>query len=535
MAPFAFIEAVYAVDYEDQETMWVVGSKDASLLHGHLRVAGRQIHFRPESVFRPHTSPFPLYTIYATMRHLADPIPLPLDPRFPALSQDNILSLRQALPFVVGIRIFQYGEAEIICNGEPNQVLSEQEWPLTIGGLSYFVTKQEPSRTMPSAASHVIPYGAKVCSGAHQSGACLGMKIVGPDGESAVTAVTHAFVHHPPVHSRSLSQKLVDAFLAVPWLLRQSLGFFIPKRFDVPSPTQLLSLADLPITTASQWASKMQVPLLGIEVFTTCVDDCSRKRADIGVVSDVFDFPLATQGYPAGYAHDLCLIRGSELPDVVALPLLPRLEKFIPYEEAFHMRDKALFTVTYPFIGGEKSEIRGLLLTGRTLDITTRECLLAGAQTMFGDGNENLAKLSEALLWRTNTKYRIKRREESPHDAVVLSNPISNNGDYLSATGYSGSVLLCVGSDAASNTTPIPAIAKVLGFQNFETALPETYANPAASALPSSLLTYKGAFRLPDYVYASTISMPGGIQTSVSAQQEMVLRQHLTRRRSHSL
>ncbi|KAJ7646212.1 hypothetical protein B0H17DRAFT_1215778 [Mycena rosella] len=244
----------------------------------------------------------------------------------------------------------------------------------------------------------------------------------------------------------------------------------------------------------------MQVPLLGGDVLTPCADD-ARRRVDIGVVSDIFDFPLVSKPYPAGYVHDLCLIRGSELPEIISTPVLPRLTRFFQYVRAFQMRDRAIFTVRYPCIGGDKSEVRGPLLSGRTMDITSRECLLVGTQMIFGDEGDQIRNLSHAILWRSKASKHIKRTNASPHD--VVAKPISQ-GDDLSATGYSGSVL-CVGSDVASSTTPVPATAEVLCFQNFETA---------DSGLPPSLLTYQGGFCLPDYVYASTIFMPEGIQTS---------------------
>ncbi|KAJ7681529.1 hypothetical protein B0H17DRAFT_1205806 [Mycena rosella] len=447
---------------------------DAPQLAGHLRIAGRQIHFRPEGVFRPHKE-IPPGVLYVTMIHLDDPVCRPLDPRFPSLRDDELMHFRNALPFAVGIRIFQYGEVEVLCNGKPEVVLPKGAWPLTIGGLDYFVTQAVPARTVPSAASHLIPYEAKVSSGAYRRGACLGVKIVGPDGESAVTAVTHGFVSH---HSQNLSQKLVDAFLALAWLLHQSILYFVSKRFDGLFSTHFPPNTDLPITSASQWASKMQVPLLGSEVLTPCADD-ARRRADIGVVSDIFDFPLVSKPYPAGYVHDLCLIRGSDLPEIISTPVLPRLTRFVPYARQSHLHGEVPLT----------------------MDITSRECLLVGAQIIFGDEGDQIRNLSHAILWRSKASKHIKRTKASPHDVAAKS---ISQGDDLSATGYSGSVL-CVGSDVASSTTPVPATAEVLCFQNFETA---------DSGLPPSLLTYQGGFCLPDYVYASTIFMPEGIQTS---------------------
>ncbi|KAJ6538534.1 hypothetical protein DFH09DRAFT_1177157 [Mycena vulgaris] len=532
MEPFASIEVVWAVDFEETETMWIIGSKSSALLVGHLRVAGRQVHFRPEDVFRPHTTPPPFFLISTIMRHLADPV-ITLDPRFPVLDNRDLNQLRQALPFVVGIRIFQYGEVEVLCNENPEEVLPKDEWPLTIGGLPYFVTQTSPSRTVSSSSSHLIPYGAKVLSGAHNSGACLGVKIIGPDGESAITAVTHAFVSNPSIQQHSLPQKILDAFLVVPWLLRQSLSFLLPRSFSATSTTPHPQSIDLPITSTSPWADKLEVPLLGVEVFNQCIDGCARERADIGIVSDVFDFPSASKPYPAGYVHDLYLIRGPNLPEIVSIPGLPRLTSFIPYRQAFEMRDRALFTITYPYTGNEKSEVRGLLLTGRTMDITTRECLLSGAQIMLGSESNHVQNISHSILWRSKARYIIRRPPNSAQETVTISKPTTSDGDYLSAAGYSGSVL-CVGSDAASSTTPIPATAEVLAIQNFETALPSAYGIPDSS-FSTSLLTYKGGFRLPDYIYASKIVMPGGVASSTSAKEELVLRQHLTRRRSHSV
>jgi hypothetical protein len=468
------------------------------------------------------------------MRHLNDPFLLPIDPRFPQFEDRVLAPLRAILPFVLGLRVYQYGEVELIVEGAPDKVLPRQEWPLTIGGLPYFVTAASSTHKTPSAVSHTIPYGAKVSSPAHHSGACLGVKIKGPDGVIGVTAVTHGFIpsHLPPT---TIAARLNEAFLAVPRLLRRTLLYFLSPiaiRFIHSSDSPLIT--EYPITTASKWASKMQVPILGMSVYSSCIDDCAKKRADIGVVGAVFDFPSASQPYPKGYRHDLSLLYGASLPEIVALPLLPRLSNFVPYERAFQMRNHAVFTVTYPYVGGDEPAERGHLLTGKTLDISTRESLMAGVEVMFNKSDDEqveFVKLTEAILWRTKVKYHFQQEGRK----MVVSN-ISGDGDYLSAKAFSGSVL-CVGTERASgfSSSPVPLTAQVLCFQNYETLLPKAFAGPSASTLPSTLLTYKGGFRLPEYVYNSEIVMPGGIHTSSSEPQELVIQQHLPRRRSHSI
>ncbi|KAF7339935.1 hypothetical protein MVEN_01911100 [Mycena venus] len=518
LEPLASIEAVYAVDFGEEESMWVVGSDNISDVLGDLWIAGRQVHVRPNNVFRPQMDPIPPFTIYAPILQLADPIFRPLDARFPSLRDADLENLRKALPDAMGIRIFQYGEIEVLVNKPPLDIMPRDQWPLSIGGLSYFVTLHLPTHTFPSAA-HLTPYGAKVRTGAHQSGACLGVKIVGPDGETSITAVTHAFVSHPLPVSQNLAQKVMDAFVSVPRHLRSILMYFVPQALHdyiseiAPFPPTFPPVSDFPITSSSQWASNLEVPLLGVEAYSTC----SQSRADIGVVSAIFDFPSSSRPYPVGYVHDLCLIRGPQLPDVIALPLLPRLESFVPYEQAFEMRDKALFTVTYPFVGDKNSQH----MTGKTVDMTTRESLLVGAEAMFREGDTLLECVKHSILWRSRARYRITRTQDTP-EGCLHSKSTSNDGDYL---GYSGSVL-CVGSDAASSTTTIPATAQVIAFQNFETRLPESFAADD-SPLPSYLLTYKGGFRLPGYTYESRIVMPG---TSISSTSEIVLQQNLSRK-----
>ncbi|KAJ7756066.1 hypothetical protein DFH07DRAFT_483002 [Mycena maculata] len=492
MEPLASIEVVYVVDFGTEESMWVIPAKDAVRLLAHLRIAGRQIHFRPTHVFRPHTSPTPTRGIRSTIQRQADPVVGEIDPRFPHLTLKNRTRIRDTLPFVVGLRILQYGEIEVICRGTPEKVLPERDWPETIGGLGYYATQASSTRIVPSVAAHLIPYGTKVFC----AGACLDVKIIGPDGKAAITASTHAFIHSMSPESadcRSLPETLRDAFLAVPWLLRQAIHYIVPPGLLWPVPisqSSYPSTGDLPINVRSLWASSSLGP------------------------------------YPTGYNHDLCLIRGNQLPEIVSLPLLPRLEpSFLPYEQVFSMRQRAIFTVTYPCIGANASAVRGFVLTGKTMDITTRECLLAGTQISL-DNNDMTA---ESILWRSKARYRAK---DSPHHAVVLSPPVSEDGDYLSATGFSGSVV-CAGTELATNSSPVPAWARVLCFQNFQTDLPDAHATTNPS-LPLSLLTYKGGFRLPDYIYASRIDMPGGVNISTSAQDGLVLREELAKSRRHS-
>ncbi|KAJ7147464.1 hypothetical protein C8R43DRAFT_1129701 [Mycena crocata] len=394
------------------------------------------------------------------MQHFADPIARCIDPRFPSLVDDDFRIIRRTLPFVTGLRILQYGEVELLVKGKVEEVLVEEEWPLSIGGLEYFVAS---AGILPS--SHLTPYGTKVRTGAHRSGACLGIKIRGPDGQLGITAVTHAFVPRHPVDSPSVAQKIYNAFVSAPLILRQSFSYFLPRHLQPLSPMhtmQQVPLAtDFPITFASQWATKMYFPLLGVEVFTECVDDCVRRRADIGMIRDIYDFPSEDKPYPTGYMHDLSIIRGSDLPEIVALPPLPQLLHFVPHKKIFNMRERAIFTVTYPVIGSEETQVFGQLLAGKTVDCKTRESLLTGSQFLF---DEESASILHTVLWRSTTKYCLMRPQDSPDAWMSLSSPASADGDYLSATGYSGSVL-CAGPDqAAANSSPIPVTAEVLGF-----------------------------------------------------------------------
>ncbi|KAJ7227236.1 hypothetical protein GGX14DRAFT_385958 [Mycena pura] len=173
-------------------------------------IAGCQLHFKPNDVYWPHTYEQPPFTIFAA-RHLTDPIAHLLEPQYPSVQEKDLLL------FATGFRIFQYGEVELICAGDPELLLHCDDWPLTIGGLEYYVTQESAACKVPTTTSHLIPCGANVSStGTIQSRGCLGMKIVGPDGLTSITASTHAFVSHStPI----LAQKLRASFLAVPRLL----------------------------------------------------------------------------------------------------------------------------------------------------------------------------------------------------------------------------------------------------------------------------------------------------------------------------
>ncbi|KAJ7920755.1 hypothetical protein B0H13DRAFT_1867255 [Mycena leptocephala] len=537
--PLASVEDVFVVDFEEEESFWVVPSDEASKLASHLRIAGRSVHFRPSDVYRPHTQISSPYRITTTMRHYVDPIVRPLDPRHPSISLEDFEELRRIIgPHIVGIQIFQYGEVEIVSSTTPEETLTSNKWPLTIGGLDYFVTKSDPSSMSPTSC-HLVPYGAKVSSGSRDSGACLGVKVLGPDGELAITAVTHAFVNHSSYKSETFAQKFANAFLAVPWLLRQSISFFYPRSTSPPPPShERPSASELPVTTTSRWADKMEVPILGIDVFSRRVDDSSLRRVDVGTITRVFDFPSSSLPYPDGYVYDVSLMTGPNLPEIIALPGLPRLTGFVPFDEIFDYRNKAVFTVTYPYIGGPNSEIRGQILAGKMADISTQEALLTGASYRwipFWRDNAQIARLSSSVLWRSKVTFRLKRNENSAHDFGYQSQ-VSQDGDYLKVAGFSGSVL-CVGSDAASSTTLVPSAAQVLGFQNFETTFPQVLHRdtfPRGRAADPTLLTYKGAFRLPDYLYQSSIIMPG-METSVSDPEALKAEENLSLERRDSI
>ncbi|KAF9064348.1 hypothetical protein BDP27DRAFT_1367258 [Rhodocollybia butyracea] len=503
MGPFASIE-IFAVDFSDEETIWVVANKDAHLLSSITHFFGRQLHFRPEenSVFRPHRNPkHPPGGFLITEGYKMDPI-LRIDPRFPSVTPVDISLIILVLPFVCGLTVFQYGEVELIINGVPESVLADHEWPLTIGDLPYFVTSNTPGSMVP--LSHTVPCGKKVHSWETAPGQCLkpggslGIRIIGPDNETYITTTTHGFVPTPqPAFVTDVAQKTRRLFANVSSFLWKKALYFARPTVPAPNPWPPYkpftwpSSPEPPVTSIPFWVSKVGASSLGAKVFSVFPIYCARKRGDIGKITATYDFPSSTQPYPSGYTHDLSFITGENLPQMVALPGLPRLTGFIPYESVFEYRSNAIFTVTYPYVSAGNSSIDS---DGKTLDrvtdLTVCQPVLSGAQWIFPDAHH----ISRAILWRSSSKPDTTgRKDEIGKISVsdfVLSGPV-----------------LCVG-DSDIWGAVVSASAQVLCFQNFQKAIPSRF-GPRPDFGDPSASCYKGGFKLPQFVYDSRIDTEG--------------------------
>ncbi|KAK7058271.1 hypothetical protein VNI00_001902 [Paramarasmius palmivorus] len=508
--PLASVACVQAVDYSNEETIWVVGMKDADKLSSHLRIFGRQVHFRPENgtVYRPpryYLQPngfiFPHY-------YRADSLP-PLDARHPIIEDIHIQRIRKDLPYACGISVLQYGEVELLLKRIPRYIAYMSEFPRTIGGLPYFV-RWVPDQPLIPTCSHAISSESKIdeASGKQfiEDAGCFGLKLRNQEGKYAITAATHAFVKLPEELSLSsffLVRVATQLFVDAPNFIHRKLRHYMPRLLGLDPP-------------------------LGIEVYIPS-GDTAEIRSPVGTITKSFDTPSSTVPYPEGYRHDLSVITGPNLPDIVAAPGLPLLKEFLPFNDVFEHRDRAIFTVSYPFLSDPA--VSGL----ETTDLVAHESLLSALRIEWSDSPKD--NITSAVIWRTKAAHLPTKDIDMPEDAAITEPPQTMplpDGGNVQAIGPSGSVL-CVGSDEASSSTPVPSSAKVICFHNFQMERPtlrgptstqnqrngDTKGDLASGANKETYPTFQGGFQLPSEIYNYTIDM-GRTQASESNSGEAI-------------
>ncbi|KAJ5112211.1 hypothetical protein N7532_000256 [Penicillium argentinense] len=344
------------------------------------------------------------------------------------LTDADLHSLQALFPESVGARIFISG---FLCILFPTVTTLKRanclEFPPEIGGLPVLLDIADFTLTAQDVES-----GAALADEEAKSTACLGLKIRLPDGTTALTTVTHAFIPNP---SRC--------------------------KFN-------LRIADW-ITRAINALSQFRNPLLGHEApafgktHQSRTDDIIGKElrlfttnAAIGKITRCYDNPSRILPYPSGYHHDLSLIQGNALPDVMTPPGYPPISEWAPHSEV--LAGAPLYATAM----NAKTQ-RWRVIEGEKVPSVVENAVLLGSQYFW---EREAYRADVSLLWRTV--------------------------DHVdSASGYSGSVL-CTGVPGGSGQ------GKAALFQNFEAGL-RVWNNPPMFA------NIKGGFLLPTEIRNSVI------------------------------
>lgn len=389
---------------------------------GHTHAGGREIHILPTG-FGPER------LIHQFIERTI-PICRLIYPRR-MLTALDITAIKAAFPLSIGIRVLITGFAVMLFQSRTDM---ERTWKggIThdIGGLmvSYDIIPVKPS----------IETGLYIASqpDTFESRGCIGLKIRRQDGSDAITTVTHGFVKLPDCPQVFL--RLAD------WLVRAK--YFL-SRFISPKDTGIMP-------GEFQIREELTTSPLGKRVYL------AGSAEMIGTITTSFDNPSSVLPYPAGYRHDLSLITGPELPDIVSPPGVGVIDDWASYEDA--LDGCPVFASRFDVRVNNNKLEQGIIATG-----ATKAAVVQGAEYFWGS-----RAVSASLLWRTEW-------------------------DNVPLPGFSGSVL-CLGR---------PGDAKVgaVVFQNYETPIKETQVLGEGNLKGKSGWTIKGGFLLPQEIRESTI------------------------------
>lgn len=171
-----------------------------------------------------------------------------------------------------------------------------------------------------------------------------------------------------------------------------------------------------------------------------------------------------------GYSHDLSLIKGPNLLEMVTPAGLPSLDPHFATPEELSTAETC-FISYFNFYFGRRDLVRG-----HPISSTAREALLSGMEYWW---NRTQNRVHPAIIWRTEIDHR-------------------------SLAGASGSPV-CLGPSSASST-------KVVVFQNYETRIKDGLwykldQNPGQLEGLLETCSYDASFVLPLEVQQATITV----------------------------
>jgi hypothetical protein len=306
----------------------------------------------------------------------------------------------------------------------------------------------------------------------------MGLRLRLPNGEPALTTVTHGFVRHPRAQADKTYLELVlDLF----WAMKDDiLKFRVPSR-QRPFERPYVRPSEVPTSNHA----------IGQGVWLAATNE------RVGTIGYTFDAPSQHLPYPAGYGHDLSLVTkmhrdDAELSHMTCPPGLPVIEDWATVNP---LDGDPLF-VTSSYI---RPSHQGALLQGSILGTQSQNRFVHDLRKAIAEGTQYLwdsdfATPSVSLLWRCIPPNELTADSDQKKAAVEIAK-------YKSAQGFSRSVL-CSGQ-------PTDKVTKAILFQNFEMDWPASCQAPPGESgfgrLGNISFTergenIKGGFFLPSYI-----------------------------------
>ncbi|KAI9370466.1 hypothetical protein BJX61DRAFT_535613 [Aspergillus egyptiacus] len=320
------------------------------------------------------------------------------------LRPSDLDCLRELFPEAVGVEVLIAGFMIVLFDTLQQVRLAYSEvWPLELAGLRVFFDVVRYRITVPSIESG-LGVSAGTSGEHHARAGCLGLKVQLQDGSSAITTVTHSFVHFPEI---STPANMTHSFWTLLDKAKRSLRRYLPARIGEDDGPHILAERGLTNNPVGR---------------DVCLTSSHRR---LGTITHTYDQPSRIKPYPAGYNHDLCLIADSALPDVDSPPGYPSITGWADYSAALDGKD--VYVVCHRTNAGRWRAIKGNLEPA----LFQRAAVLGTGYTWDREENTQNA----FLLWHTGA-------EPSPAD------------------GWSGAPL-CLGR-------PSDAAAQAVVFQNFQ-------------------------------------------------------------------
>lgn len=436
---------------------WMVGLHDAErVLHTHA--CDWEIHVRPQ-----FSSPIQASLGWCpTIRE--KPFQDRLDSR-KFLSDAHLEMIQEFFPDSIGIHVLVTGFMVVLFPDATSAQASFQRGLVEeIGGLQ--VTTGVTSYV--STAVHTGHAIADIPGKIHQT-ACLGRRLRLPSGTDCITTATHAFVKLKKVANSRLR---FQSWLAA---TKEALKFLRPRKFSRTVPRVCIGDSEpktnSPLNKSCYLAnSTIRVGFLSLSLDVT-QGYAYNFWVQIGTITKTYDISsrIGSFPYPNGFQHDLSLVTGPDLPQLVNPPCTPRIIDWASPEEA--LLGGPLFLVCQ-----DRTDEGFKVHTGNPIQPETQRALVLGA-AYFWDRESR--QPSRSFLWRSIP-------------------------DGVNVVGASGSVLAL--------GRPTDSTARAIVFQNFEFSLNYSASVAECASLnPQDMKlfpTAKGGFILPKEITDSTILAP---------------------------
>ncbi|CAG8939211.1 unnamed protein product [Penicillium salamii] len=363
------------------------------------------------------------------------------------LTPADLDSLRELFPEAVGVHLLIAGFLVILFE-EERHVLDacNTVWPLELAGLQVcFQLTHLSFTTAPVESGNILKETSK--QGNNAFAGCLGLKLKLQNGSTAVTTVTHGFVRNSnPSPSRFDTGLRVFAMMVDQ--MKQKMRRFLP--FKAGEYDRALVMAKETPTDNTPVGKQVSLAV---------------SNRTIGTITHTYDTPSNDKPFPAGYNHDLCLISGRSLPDVVSPPGYPSVTGWATYSKALDGQD--CYVVAQNASTGGIREVRGVINSNLFRPNLFRRAAVIGT----GYSWDKIRRQCNAfLLWHTE-------HLKAPAD------------------GTSGPPL-CLGR-------PSDTAAQAVVFQNFQHSCQVAHVVGIWNKKQYSLV--KGGFILPQEIRDSTI------------------------------